>query len=157
MRSTKVNRTGRGLIWLSVVVVVLTTIAAANLTLVYVLFAVDHPGSDFAGFLPVMAIGDVPFLLTACLLAWAIRSRPSEPAQLSRQFVGRLRMITGFGLPVMVLGGFWSGLGGAFLGVETSSSPGLALTLYQFTFLAALIADAIAVVVALTTRTASAT
>jgi hypothetical protein len=155
MRSTNVRPAGRRLILLSVLVVVLTTIAAANLTLIYLLFAVDHPGSNFGGFLLVMAIGLVPFLLTAGLLAWAIRGRPSEPDQLPRQLVGRLRMISGFGLPFMFVGGLWSGLGGALLGLEQGSAAAFALTLYQFTFLAAVIADGITLVVALMTRTVS--
>jgi hypothetical protein len=156
MRSTKVGRGGRRLIWLSVLVVALTTIAAANLTLVYLLYAADHPGSNLAGFLPVMAIGVVPFLATAVLLARAIRNRRSEPVELSRQILGRLRAITGFALPFMIIGGLWAGLGGALLGVQSGSSPGFALTLYQFTFLAAIIADGITLVVALTTRATSA-
>jgi hypothetical protein len=144
------------LIWLSVLVVVLTTIAAANLTMVYLLYAVDHPGSNLAGFLPLMAIGVVPFLATAILLAWAIRSRPSGPGEASRRFVRRVRAIAGFALPFMIIGGLWAGLGGALLGVETGSQPAFALTLYQFTFLAAIIADGITLVVALTTRATSA-
>jgi hypothetical protein len=154
MRSTKAGRGGRRVIWLSVLVVVLTTIAAANLTLVYLLDAADHPGSNLAGFLPVMAIGVVPFLATAVLLARAIRTRGLEPAEVSRQVLGRLRAITGFALPFMIIGGLWAGLGGALL-VETGSWPGFALTLYQFTFLAAIIADGMTLVVALTTRAKS--
>jgi hypothetical protein len=144
------------LIWLSVLVVVLTTIAAANLTMVYLLYAVDYPGSNLAGFVPVMAIGDLPFLVTAVLVALAVGRRPADPGEASRRFVSRLRAITGFALPFMIIGGLWAGLGGALLGVESGSSPGFALTLYQFTFLAASIADGITLVVALTTRATTA-
>ena len=119
MRSTKVGTGGRRLIRLAVLDAVLATVAAANLTLVYLLYTVDQPGSNMAGFVPIMAIGSVPFLVTAGLLAWVIRSeRPSEGGQPSRQAVSRLRMITGFGLPFMILGGLWSGLAAALLGLE---------------------------------------
>lgn len=68
----------------SVLNAVATTVAATNLTL-------------------TMAIGSVPFLSTAGLLAWAIRgNRPSERGQVSRDTVGRLRIISGRGLPVVV-------------------------------------------------------
>ena len=90
----------RRLMLLSVLTAVLATVAAANLTLTYLLYSIDHPGISFAGFVPITAIGSVPFLVTAGFLAWAIRgNRPSPPGELSRSAVVRLRMITGFGLP----------------------------------------------------------
>jgi hypothetical protein len=156
MRSTKVGSAGGRLIRLAVLDAVLATAAAANLTLVYLLYTVEQPGSSLAGFVPIMAIGSVPFLVTAGLLAWVIRSeRPSEGDQSSRQAVSRLRMITGFGLPFMILGGLWSGLAAALLGLEQGSAAGFAITLYQFTFLAAVIVDTVTLVVALRTRSAS--
>jgi hypothetical protein len=146
----------RRLIWLSVLDAVLATAAAANLTLIYLLYVVGQPGSNLAGFVPIIAIGAVPFLVTAGLLAWVIVSAGSsansgQPPP--RQVIGRLRIITGFGLPFMILGGFWSGLGAAFLGLEQGSAAGFALTLYQFTLLAALFVDTVTLVVALRTRT----
>jgi hypothetical protein len=78
-------------------------VAAANLTLTYLLQTVDQPGSNLAGFVPIMAIGAAPLLVTAGLLAWVIRSRPSEPGPLPRHVVGRLPIIIGFGLPFMVM------------------------------------------------------
>jgi hypothetical protein len=146
----------RRLIWLSVLDAVLATVAAANLTLIYLLYVVGQPGSNLAGFVPIIAIGAVPFLVTAGLLAWVIVSagssaNPGQPPP--RQVIGRLRIITGFGLPFMILGGFWSGLGAAFLGLEQGSAAGFALTLYQFTLLAALFVDTVTLVVALRTRT----
>jgi hypothetical protein len=132
---------------------VAATIAAANLTLTYLFFAIDHPGISVAGFVPIMAIGSVPFLITAALLAWAIRSnRPSEPGQVTRETVGRLRIISGCGLPFMILGGLWSGLAAALLGLEQGTAAGYAVTLYQFTFLAAIFIDTITLVVAFRTR-----
>ena len=87
---------------------VLATVAAANLALIYLLFTVDHPGSDLSGFLPIMAIGTVPFLVIAGLFAWVIvRARGSdEGGQLPRQVVGRLRVISSSGLPFLIAGAF---------------------------------------------------
>ena len=145
----------RRLMLLSVLTAVLATVAAANLTLTYLLYSIDQPGISFAGFVPITAIGSVPFLVTAGFLAWAIRgNRPSAPGEVTRSTVVRLRMITGFGLPFMIIGGLWSGLAAALLGLDQGSSAGNAVTVYQFTFLAAVIADVITLAVALTTRTA---
>ncbi len=150
MRSTKVGGAGRRLIGLAVLAAVLETVAAANLTLTYLLYTVDHPGITIAGFVPIMAIGAVPFLITAGLLAWVIRSnRPSEGGHPSPQAVSGLRMITGFGLPFMIVGGLWSGLAAALLGLDVGSAAGNAVTAYQFTFLAAIIADVITLVMVL--------
>jgi hypothetical protein len=144
------------MILLAVLAAVLATVAAVNVTLTYLLFVVGQPGSNFAGFVPIMAIGAVPFLVTAGLLAWAIRNdRPAEGSQPSRQTVSRLRMIAGFGLPFMILGGLWSGLAAALLGLEQGSAAGFAITLYQFTFLAAIFLDTATLVTALRTRTAA--
>jgi len=156
MGSTKAGGAGRRLILLTVITAALATLAAANLTLIYLLFVVGQPGSNLAGFVPITAIGSVPFLVTAGFLAWAIRgSRPSAPGEMSRSTIVRLRMITGFALPFMIIGGLWSGLAAALLGLDVGSASGNALTVYQFTFLAAVIADVITLVVALTTRPAS--
>ena len=155
MRSTNVTRSGRRLIQLSVLDAAAATIAATNLTLIYLFFTVDHPGINVASFVPIMAIGSVPFLITAGLLAWAIRgNRPSGPSQVTRETVGRLRIISGCGLPFMILGGLWSGLAAALLGLEQGTAAGDAVTLYQFTFLAAVFIDTITLVVALRTRRA---
>jgi hypothetical protein len=158
MTSLMTGRAGRRLIWLSVLDAVLATIAAANLTLIYLLYVLDQPGSNFAGFVPIMAIGAFPFLVTAGLLAWAIVSAGSSvsPGQLPPpQVISRLRFITGFGLPFMIVGGLWSGLAAALLGLDQGSAAGFALTLYQFTFLAAVFVDTVTLVVALRTRIAS--
>ena len=155
MRSTKVSRSAGRLIRLSVLTAVLATVAAANLTLTYLLYVTGQPGSNIAGFVPIMAIGAFSFLVTACLLAWVIVSAGSSISEGQRpqqQAIGRLRLITGFGLPFMILGGLWSGLAAALLGLEQDSPAGFALTLYQFTFLAAVFVDTITLVVALRTR-----
>jgi len=145
----------RRLIRLSVFAAVLATVAAANLTLIYLLYLAGQPGSNIARFVPIMAIGALPFLVTAGLLAWAIVSAASPAGEGQRpqqQAIGRLRMITGLGLPFMILGGLWSGLAAALLGLEQDSAAGFALTLYQFTFLAAVFVDTITLVVALRTH-----
>jgi len=133
---------------------VLTTVAATNLALIYLLFVVDHSGSDLAGFLPIMAIGAIPFLLIAGFLAWVIAGAraPATAGHGSQQVVRRLRVISGFGLPIIIICGFWAGLGAAFLGLERGSPAGYALTLYQFTLLAAIFADVVTLVAALRAR-----
>ena len=146
---------GRRLIRLSVFAAVLATVAAANLTLIYLLYLAGQPGSNIAAFVPIMAIGALPFLVSAGLLAWAIVSAGSlvgEGQRPQQHVIARIRMITGFGLPFMILGGLWSGLAAALLGLEQDSAAGFALTLYQFTFLAAVFVDTITLVVALRTR-----
>jgi hypothetical protein len=143
------------LIRLSVFDAVLAVAAAANLTLIYLLYLAGQPGSNIGGFVPIMAIGALPFLITAGLLAWAIVSAGSpvgDGQRSQQQVIGRIRMITGFGLPFMILGGLWSGLAAALLGLEQDSAAGFALTLYQFTFLAAVFVDTVTLVVALRTR-----
>ena len=50
---------GRRLIRLSVFAAVLATVAAANLTLIYLLYLAGQPGSNIARFVPIMAIGAV--------------------------------------------------------------------------------------------------
>src|SRR3989442_9677672 len=140
MRSTKVSRWGRRLIRLSVLTAVLATVAAANLTLPYLLYVTGQPGSNIAGFVPIMAIGAVRFLVTAGLLAWVIVSAGSSISEGQRpqqQAIGRLRLITGFGLPFMILGGLWSGLAAAVVGLEQDSPAGFSLRLPPVTFLAA--------------------
>jgi hypothetical protein len=140
------------LILFSALAAMLATVAAANLTLIYLLYVVGQPGSNLAGFVPIMAIGTVPFLVTAGLLGRVIVSAGSSSGQLPQPVINRFRIITALGLPFMILGGFWSGLGAALIGLEEGSAAAIALTLYQFTFLAAVFADAICLVVALRTR-----
>ncbi len=157
MRTTRVSGAGRRLILLAVLTAVLATVAAANLTLIYLLFTVGQAGSNLAGFVPIMAIGALPFLVTAGLLAWVIVSAgPSVSAgRVPRDVLGRLRIVSGCGLPFMILGGLWSGLAAALLGPDQGSAAGFALTLYQFTFLAAVFVDTVTLVTALRTRPAS--
>jgi hypothetical protein len=95
-------------------------------------------------------------MVTAGLLASVIRgNRPSEPGPLPRDVLSRLRIISACGLPFMILGGLWSGLAAALLGVDQGSAADYAIALYQFTFLAAAIADGITLVAAITTRAVS--
>ena len=138
---------------LATLAALLATVAAANLTLIYVLHTFNHPGIGIAESVPIIAIGAVPFLLTAGLLAWVTRTdHAAEGGQPSHRVVIRLRIITGIALPFMILGGFLSGLAAAFLGLDLGSSAASALGVYQFTFLAAVIADGITLVMALIQR-----
>jgi len=151
----KVGGAGRRLIVLAVLAAVLETFAAANLALAYFLVIVEQPGSNLAGFVPTMAIGSVPFLVTAGLLASIIRRRLTEPGPLPRHTVVELRVVSGFGLPIMIVGGYWSGLLAALLGFNQGSGVSVPLTIYLFTFLGAIIVDGVTLVVALATRTRS--
>jgi len=151
----KVGGAGRRLIVLAVLAAVLETFAAANLALAYFLVIVEQPGSNLAGFVPTMAIGPVPFLVTAGLLASIIRRRLTEPGPLPRHTVVELRVVSGFGLPIMIVGGYWSGLLAALLGFNQGSGVSVPLTIYLFTFLGAIIVDGVTLVVALATRTRS--
>jgi len=154
-RCMKVGGAGRRLIVLAVLAAVLETFAAANLALAYFLVIVEQPGSNLAGFVPTMAIGPVPFLVTAGLLASIIRRRLTEPGPLPRHTVVELRVVSGFGLPIMIVGGYWSGLLAALLGFNQGSGVSVPLTIYLFTFLGAIIVDGVTLVVALATRTRS--
>jgi len=151
----KVGGAGRRLIMLAVLAAVLEAFAAANLALAYFLVIVEQPGSNLAGFVPTMAIGPVPFLVTAGLLASIIRRRLTEPGPLPRHTVVELRVVSGFGLPIMIVGGYWSGLLAALLGFNQGSGVSVPLTIYLFTFLGAIIVDGVTLVVALATRTRS--
>src|SRR2546428_13982756 len=138
MRSTKVSRSAGRLIRLSVLTAVLATVPAANLTLTYLLYVTGQPGSNIAGFVPIMAIGAFSFLVTACLLAWVIVSAGSSISEGQRpqqQAIGRVRLITGFGLPFMILGGLWSGLAAALLRLEQGSPAGVCLSPLSISFL----------------------
>src|SRR3989475_7973946 len=137
MRSTKVSRSAGRLIRLSVLTAVLATVAAANLTLTYLLYVTGQPGSNIAGFVPIMAIGAFSFLVTAGLLAWVIVSAGSSISEGQRpqqQAIGRVRLITGFGLPFMILGGLWSGVAAALLGLEQDSPAGFSFVPFLFDF-----------------------
>jgi hypothetical protein len=106
----------RGLLVVSALAAALMLIAAVNLDLVFVLFSAHpqagRPDTGLSNFLVPMAVGALPFLVTAALIAWTVLgarspARASKPGQPT---VDRLIMISGLGLPCIVLVGFWIGL-----------------------------------------------
>ena len=94
--------------------------AALNETLGYVFFILDHPGTGFQTYVPITLIGAVPFLVTGLLIGLAARGL-APGSGTSEQLVQRIRMASGFGLLPIAIGGFWSGLGLAFLGADSNS------------------------------------
>lgn len=122
--------------------------AAVNVTLAYVLPKTDHPGSlqlDLSG----TWFGAIPFLLTAILIILAVWGLGSAEATRSHAFVTLVRIVAVFALLPMAIGGLWAGLGLGFGGVELNSPAEVALIVYQFTFLAALLADIVLMIVAI--------
>ena len=137
---------------------VLMVVAAANLALVFALISIYHPivapASDIGSVAPFLAIGVIPFLLVAALIAWTVaRARATlEADSKQRQIADRLLAISGFGLPLMVVCGFWAALYAATV-VQPNHLPGEdVLYISQFTFVAAIVADGVTLVVALVTR-----
>jgi len=120
--------------------------AALNETLGYVLFTLDNPGTGFQTYVPITLIGAVPFLVTGLLIGLAARGL-APGSRTSEQLVQRIRMASAFGLLPIAIGGFWSGLGLALLGADSNSSAGIAVFVYQFILVAAVLAD-LAVLVA---------
>jgi hypothetical protein len=149
------GRCRRRLIQLAVLAALLETFAAADLTLAFLLLTVGQPGSNYAGLVPIMTIGPLPFLVTAGLLALVIRRRLTEPGPVPRHTVVELRVVSGFGLPIMIAGGYWSGVLAALLAADAEAPASVPMTIYAFAFLAAtaIIVDGITLVAALTTRT----
>ena len=85
----------------------LALIAGLNEALIYLLFSIENRAGNLAGFLPIMAIGAVPFLLTAALIAWAIFSsaQAREGDLPIQQLARRISGIAAIGLPLTVLCG----------------------------------------------------
>jgi hypothetical protein len=128
--------------------------AALNETLGYVLFTLDHPGTGFQTYVPITLIGAVPFLVTGLLIGLAARGLApgSGTSQLAAQ---RIRQASGLGLLPIAIGGFWSGLGLAFLGADSNSSTGIAVFVYQFILVAAVVADLVLLVATFLVKPAS--
>jgi hypothetical protein len=148
----------RGLVVVSALAAVLMLIAAVNLDLVFVLFSAHppagRPDTGLSNFLVPMVVGALPFLVVAGLLAWAVlgartaarTGKPGQPA------VDRLILISGLGLPCIVVFGFWIGLAASAEELPAGTAAEAALTVYQFTLLSAVLADAATLVVALVRR-----
>jgi hypothetical protein len=152
------GRPARGLLVISVLAAALMVIAAVNLILVFVLLnnhrQIGGPGTDRPTFLPYLALGVLPFLVTAALIAWtALGARAANEAGKARQhIVDRLIAINVIALPLMAVCGFWAGLFAAALVLPAGSPEAGALYIYQFTLVAAVVADGVTVVAALVTR-----
>lgn len=137
---------------LALVTSLLMTAAAINEALGYALFTLDHPGTSFQQYLPITLVGAVPFLLTATLIILAARGPRTAGGHRSQASAIRLRVVSGFGLLPIAIGGFWSGIGLGFLGIESNSRTAVALFIYQFLFLAAVLADLVLLIVAFRVR-----
>jgi hypothetical protein len=148
-----------GLLVVSMLAAALMLIAAVNLDLVFALFSahpqVGRPDTGLSNFLVPMVVGTLPFLVMATLIAWTVLgARTRTPADKRRQLVvDRLIVISGLGLPCIALFGFWSGLSAAAEELPTGSLAEAALTVYQFTFLSAILADAVTLGAAVAART----
>lgn len=61
----------------------LMVIAAVNLVLVFVLLSnyrqIGGPGNELPIFLPYLAVGVLPFLVTAALIVWTVVGREPQP------------------------------------------------------------------------------
>jgi hypothetical protein len=142
----------RGLLVVSAVAAVLMLIAAVNLVMVFALFSAYHqagrPGTELPTFVLPMAVGAFPFLITAALIVWvSLGTRATSQAIAPRrQTAERLAVISGIALPFILVCGFWVGLFAAAQELPDGSPPAAALTVYQFTFLSAVIADLVTLV-----------
>jgi hypothetical protein len=145
-----------GLVGVAVLATGLMLIAAVNLALVFVLFSsypqAGRPDTGLSNFVVPMALGAFPFLITAGLIAWTLlgaraATQAGKPTQQSR-----LALISGIGLPFILLCGFWVGLSASAQELPVGSAAAAALTVYQFTLLGAVIADGLTLVLALVTR-----
>jgi hypothetical protein len=143
---------GRALLVISVLAAVLMLIAAANIVLVFVLISANR--TDSSNFLPYVAIGVLPFIATAAFLAWTVAGRgaATRSGRTPQQIVIRLLAISAIGLPLMVVCGFWAALFAAAQVLRVGSPEADALYVFQFTFVAAVVADGVTMVVALVTR-----
>jgi len=127
----------------AVLAAVLMLVAAVNLVLVFVLFSAyppaGRPDTELTNFLAPMAVGALPFLVVGALVAWSVLQRS----------LTNLAVVSGIGLPFMVVLGFWAGLFASAQELPVGTPSAAALTTYQFTWLAALIADAVTLVMSL--------
>jgi hypothetical protein len=130
-------------------------VAAVNLVLVFVLFSANQAGrldTELTNFLVPMAVGALPFLIVGAFIAWTLTRIATRAGKPRQQSLTNLALISGIGLPFTLVFGFWVGLFASSLELPVGSSAAAALTAYQFTWLAALIADVVTLVVALVAR-----
>ena len=141
-----------------VLAAVLMLIAAVNLVLVFVLFSAyppaGRPDTELTNFVAPMAVGALPFLIVSALIAWTLlgaraATKAGEPRQ---QSVTALALVSGIGVPFTLVFGLWVGLFASAQELPVGSPAEAALTVYQFTWPAALIADFVTLVLALVSR-----
>ena len=141
-----------------VLAAVLMLIAAVNLVLVFVLFSAyppaGRPDTELTNFVAPMAVGALPFLIVSALIAWTLlgaraATKAGEPRQ---QSVTTLALVSGIGLPFTLVFGFWVGLFASAQELPAGSPAEAALNVYQFTLLAAVLADVVTLVLALVSR-----
>ena len=138
--------------WLRIVAIVTSMLmiaAAISATLGSVLPRTAAPGAPVQFDLPQTLIGVVPFLVAAVLIIVAIWGLGAARETRARAFVGLIRNVAAFGLLPMAIGGFWAGIGLGFGGIEHNSPAAVALFLYEVTYIAALVADIVLLIVAL--------
>lgn len=135
---------GRAIAVIAVLAAVVMLTAAANFTLVFVLFSSNHqagrPGTDLLSNLPLIAVGVLPYLVTAGFLI--VRRRRAR----------HLILISAIALPIIFVIGFWTGFGASALELPEGGPSAEVLNVYQFTFLASVAADAAVLVVSLISR-----
>jgi hypothetical protein len=100
-----------------------------------------RPDTEHSNFVVPMAVGALPLLTTAALIVWTLPR--------GHRAVSRLAVVAGVGLPVIAVFGFWVGLYASALELPLDSPAAAALTVYQFTWLSAVLADVACLVVAL--------
>ena len=142
----------------AVLAALLMLVAAVNLVLVFVLFSAYppavRPDTELTNFLVPMAIGALPFLTTGALIAWTLlglraatqAGKPRQPSLTS------LALICSIALPFVFLFGFYVGLFASAQELPVGSPAQAALNVYQFTLLAAVLADVVTLVLALVSR-----
>lgn len=144
----------RALLVVSSLAALLMVLVAVNVILVFVLFTTDqrigHAPSDLGTYLPWMAIGSLPFAVTAALVVWAIAG--DRAGNKTRQTADALLVINLCGLPFMVLLGFWAGFFAAAQMYPTGSPAADALYVWQYFYVAAIVADVFTIIVALMAR-----
>jgi hypothetical protein len=140
----------------SLVAAALMGLTAINLVVVFVLLNAQG-STDIGNLLPALAIGALPFLGTAVLIIWTVVAAPAEAGagETGQQNVATLIAICGVGLLLMVACGFWAGLFAAAHVPPPGSPAADALDIYQYMLVAAVLADAVTLVLALVTRTPS--
>jgi hypothetical protein len=128
-------------------------LAAINLVVVFLLLSAQG-STDVGNLLPAAAICALPFLGTAVLIVWTVAAAPGKtgPGETGKQNVATLIAICGVGLLLMVACGFWAGLFAAAHMPSPGSPAEDALNIYQYMLVAAVLADAVTLVLALVAR-----